>query len=302
MEITERFIQLLQENIGESSIKVKEPMKNHTSFRIGGDADIMVLPGNYEDIRVTMKICKEHDVPFFVMGNGSNLLVSDEGIRGVVIKTFKSLNRVKVDGEIIEAESGVLLSRLANIALENELTGLEFTSGIPGTLGGAIVMNAGAYDGEMKQVVLETTFIDEDGNIRTVKGDAHGFGYRTSVFQNSGKVIISSKIGLKKGNKQCIRDKMNDLNERRRQKQPLDLPSAGSVFKRPEGYFAGKLIEDCGLKGYRIGDAQVSEKHGGFIVNLGNAKAKEVMQLIEHIKKTVKDKFGVDLHTEIKII
>jgi UDP-N-acetylmuramate dehydrogenase len=207
-----------------------------------------------------------------------------------------------VDGNYIESESGVLLSKLANMALQNGLTGLEFASGIPGTVGGAVVMNAGAYGGEMKDVVIETKYIDEKGNINIITGEQHGFGYRTSIFQRTNKIIVNSKFKLKYGDKNKIKEEMDDLNKRRRDKQPLEMPSAGSIFRRPEGYYAGKLIQDSGLAGYSIGGAQVSPKHCGFIVNTGNATAQDVLQLIKHIQETVKSKFGVELQTEVKVV
>ncbi|MDK2799723.1 MAG: UDP-N-acetylmuramate dehydrogenase [Clostridiales bacterium] len=296
------FIDLLKTIVDEAGILLDEPMKNHTSFKIGGCADIVVLPENSEQLAKLIKLSNQQKVKYLIMGNGSNLLVTDKGIRGMVIKTYNCLNKIKVDGNYIESESGVLLSKLANMALQNGLTGLEFASGIPGTVGGAVVMNAGAYGGEMKDVVIETKYIDEKGNINIITGEQHGFGYRTSIFQRTNKIIVNSKFKLKYGDKNKIKEEMDDLNKRRRDKQPLEMPSAGSIFRRPEGYYAGKLIQDSGLAGYSIGGAQVSPKHCGFIVNTGNATAQDVLQLIKHIQETVKSKFGVELQTEVKVV
>ncbi|AEV67806.1 UDP-N-acetylmuramate dehydrogenase [Acetivibrio clariflavus] len=297
-----RYIKLLGNIAGEENVKVDEPMRNHTSFKIGGPADFLVTPCSVQSLCEVIKLCKKENLPIFIMGNGTNLLVSDKGIRGVVVKIYDNLNWYVVKENCIEAYGGILLSKLSDIALENELTGLEFASGIPGTLGGAVAMNAGAYGGEMKDVVVETEFIDKDGNLKKIKGEEHQFGYRTSFIQKQSAVAVKSVIKLKKGERAAIKALIDDLTARRQDKQPLEMPSAGSVFKRPEGYFAGKLIEDCGLRGFSIGGAQVSEKHCGFIVNKGNATSKDILDLIRHIQKTVREKFGVELQTEIKIV
>ncbi len=297
-----KFIDTLKERINSEDILLDVPMKNHTSFKIGGNADIFIEPSSVEEIIEIIKLSNKYNVPYYIIGNGSNLLISDKGIRGVVLKTFNCLNNVEVFQNIIESQSGALLSKTANLALNNGLKGLEFASGIPGTLGGAIVMNAGAYSGEMKDVIIETKYIDEDGEICKVVGDQHQFGYRTSIFQGTKKFIISSKFQLEYGDPVDIKAKMQELNQRRRDKQPLEFPSAGSVFRRPEGYYAGKLIEDSDLKGYKLGGATVSTKHCGFIVNTGEATAQDVLDLIEHIQKTVKQKFDVELKTEVKMI
>jgi len=298
----EKYIKLLGNIAGEENVKADEPMKKHTSFKIGGPADFLVTPCSVQSLCEVIKLCKKENLPIFIMGNGTNLLVSDKGIRGVVVKIYDNLNRYIVKDNFIEAYGGILLSKLSDIALENELTGLEFASGIPGTLGGAVAMNAGAYGGEMKDVVVETEFIDKDGNLKVIRGEEHQFGYRTSFIQKQSAVAVKSVIRLRKGERAAIKALIDDLTVRRQDKQPLEMPSAGSVFKRPEGYFAGKLIEECGLRGYSIGGAQVSEKHCGFIVNKGNATSKDVLDLIRHIQKTVKDKFGVELNTEVKIV
>ena len=302
MQKYENFQNELKPFVLEHQIRYDESMKNHTSFKIGGSVDMLLLPSNIEQLRKMINRCVACGVPYIIMGNGSNLLVSDNGIEGVVIKTSECLCDIKVAGTVIYCEAGVLLSKLANVALSHELEGLAFAAGIPGTLGGAVVMNAGAYGGEMQQVITETGYIDETGMMQLVKGDAHQFGYRSSRFQGTNNVVVYSKFQLKHGNAQTIKMKMQDYNQRRKDKQPLERPSAGSVFRRPEGYFAGKLIEDCGLKGYEIGGAKVSEKHCGFIVNCGKATAQDVLNLIDHIKKTVYEKFGVVLQTEIKVV
>jgi UDP-N-acetylmuramate dehydrogenase len=277
-------------------------MKSHTSFKVGGLADFLVTPASLTQLSELIKLCNREDIPIFIMGNGTNLLVSDKGIRGVVIKVYDNLNSCTVVGDSIVANSGILLSRLSGIALENELTGLEFASGIPGTLGGAVAMNAGAYGGEMKDVVIETEFIDKNGDVKVIRDEQHQFGYRTSFIQKQSGIVVRTVLKLKKSDKESIRAVMDDLSRRREEKQPLEMPSAGSVFKRPEGYFAGKLIEDCGLRGYRVGGAQVSDKHCGFIVNTGDATSKDVLDLVRHIQNTVKSKFGVELQTEIRIV
>lgn len=288
--------------IGSGNTKIDEPMSKHTSFRVGGPADILVLPENTDELQKIIKICKSEDTSFYIVGNGSNLIVRDKGIKGVVVKLAEKFSRFSVEDNIIEAQAGILLSKLANVALENGLTGLEFASGIPGTLGGAVTMNAGAYNGEMKNVVFKTQYMDDNCEIRELSGEEHKFGYRTSFIQQSGGIVIKSVVKLTNGKKQDIKMLMADLNKRRKDKQPLDLPSAGSVFKRPEGYYSGKLIEDCGLKGFRIGGAEVSCKHCGFIVNAGNATGQDIINLIKYVQDNVRMKFGVELQTEVRII
>lgn len=293
---------LLKDIVGERNIEIDAPMRNHTSFRIGGPADILVTPQDDSQLAKTLALCRKTDVPVFVMGNGTNLLVRDKGIRGVVIKLCDNFSRYKVEDDTITASAGILLSKVADIALEHGLAGLEFASGIPGTLGGAVFMNAGAYGGEMKDVVVKTEYMDNEGEIRHICGPEHEFGYRSSIIQKKGGIILRSQIKLHKGDRLEIKARMDDLNSRRKDKQPLEMPSAGSVFKRPEGYYAGKLIQDCGLKGYRIGGAEVSSKHCGFIVNVGDADANDVIELIHFIQDRVKAEFGVELHTEIRIV
>lgn len=293
---------LLKKITNDENIKIDESMSKHTYFKIGGPADFLVEPDNKDELRKIVVELDKNKVPFFIMGNGTNLLVRDKGIRGVVIKLADKFNSINVDGEVIKAEAGALLSKIAIVALNNELTGMEFASGIPGSIGGATVMNAGAYSGEMKDIVIKTEFIDKAGEITCVEGSAHEFDYRTSVMQKEGEIVTSVYLKLKKGDKTKIKSQMDEYAKQRREKQPLSMPSAGSVFKRPTGFFAGKLIEDSGLKGYKIGGAQVSEKHCGFIVNTGNATAKDVIDLIHAVQKKVKEEFNVNLETEVKVV
>ncbi len=279
-----------------------EPMKNHTSFRIGGEAQCFISIQNIEQLQGAVVFCKQNNIPYMIMGNGSNMLVSDEGIKGVVIQISKNFSDCEISGESVYAQSGILLSALASKLLKAELSGFEELSGIPGTLGGAIFMNAGAYGGEIKNVVRTIDYIDNTGKLQTMSAEAAEFGYRSSVFQKNGCIILGASLKLKKGSADEIKQKMNEYTRLRNEKQPVDMPSAGSTFKRPQGYFAGKLIQDCNLMGVSIGGAQVSEKHAGFVINKGGATANDVMALIEHIQKTVYEKFGVKLEPEVKII
>ncbi len=295
------ILELLKNEIKGIDVFLDEPMKNHTSFRIGGNADVFISAKNKEEIVSISSLLKENNVKITIIGNGSNLLVSDDGIDGVVLCVGKDFSSAKCDGNSITADAGILLSRLSSFAASYSLTGLEFASGIPGTLGGAIVMNAGAYGGEMKDCVSTTTYIDQNGNICTALATQHEFSYRKSRFIN-GEIILSSTLSLQKGEEALIKETMRSLSEKRREKQPLEYPSAGSTFKRPEGAFAAKLIDDSGLRGFSIGDAEVSKKHCGFVVNKGNATCSDVLTLMKHIRKTVKDKFGYELEPEVKII
>ncbi|HOB20365.1 MAG TPA: UDP-N-acetylmuramate dehydrogenase [Candidatus Atribacteria bacterium] len=283
-------------------IKINESMKNHTSFKIGGPADILLVPSETSQIISAVEISKRHSVPYMVMGNGSNLLVRDGGIRGVVIKLADKFSRVEMVDNTVKAQAGILLAVLTNRAVRAGLAGLEFASGIPGTVGGAVVMNAGAYGGEMKDVVQKVTVLDESGTVISLDKEEMAFGYRTSIIQNSPKIVLEVDLLLEYGDYEESRATIAELARRRREKQPLEYPSAGSAFKRPVGYYAGKLIEDSGLKGMRVGDAQISEKHSGFIINLGHASAGDVIELIERVKQRVKERFGVDLQPELKIV
>lgn len=279
-----------------------EPMKAHTTFRIGGKADCFINASSIDDVKNVLAYAKENNIPLLVMGNGSNMLVSDKGIRGIVLRISKEMNDCQIDGCEVFAQAGILLSSLASKIQKAGLSGFEELSGIPGTLGGGIYMNAGAYGGELKNIVKEVTFITREGELSTLPAHELDFGYRHSIFEDNGAVILSATLVLQKGNPDEIKAKMNEYTQRRNDKQPINMPSAGSTFKRPEGYFAGKLIQDSNLKGYSIGGAQVSEKHSGFVVNTGGATAADVLNLIEHVQNTVKKNFGVELEPEIRLI
>ncbi len=290
------------EAAGVKNIRTNEPMSQHTSFKVGGPADIFIEPADVEEVKNALRFVRENHIPYMVIGNGSNLLVGDKGIRGAIIKIGESFNQIEIDGEEVIAECGVLLSTLSKATARNTLTGLEFASGIPGYLGGAIAMNAGAYGGEMKDVVEWVEFLDENLELQRYSNEQMKFAYRKSIVEPRGLIVIRCKLKLKKGDQEQINSLMADLNNRRKTKQPLHLPSAGSTFKRPEGYFAGKLIEDAGLRGFGIGGAQVSELHCGFVVSNGNASARDVYDLIRHVQQTVYNQFGVKLETEVKIV
>ena len=284
-------------------VRYEEPLKNHTTFKIGGNCIALIEPREVSDIIEAIKICRENNIKFFVIGNGSNLLVPDEGYNGVIIKLKSEFSMIKVEGESLIVKSGAKLSEVYPVAYENSLTGFEFASGIPGTIGGAIYMNAGAYGGEMKDIVESVEVLDLDNfELKELKNEDLDFSYRKSIIQRKNYIVTSIKLKLKKGNKEEINAVYEDLRDRRNSKQPLNFGSAGSTFKRPEGHFASKLIEDAGLKGYHINDAWVSEKHSGFIVNKGNASFKDVMELIEYVQKVVFEKFGVKLETEVRIL
>lgn len=284
------------------SIKFNEPMKNHTSFRVGGLADVLVKPKSEEEIINLIKYLKENSIPYFVMGNGSNLLVKDGGIRGVVIKISKEFSCFKIDRNKIFVSAGCMLSVIGKALLKEGLTGFEFASGIPGTIGGALTMNAGAYGGEMKDIVKEVKVIDENGDIKILTNEEMEFSYRKSILNRKNYVILSATLELNKGNIDEIKDTMNEITKKRVTNQPLNMPSAGSTFKRPEGYFAAKLIEDAGLKGLTLRGAQVSDKHSGFIINNGDATAKDLLNLMYIVKNIVKSKFNIQLEEEVKII
>lgn len=294
------YQQLIDSLSKETKILLNEPMRNHTTFKIGGPADILIMPATLNDVEKVVNFSK--NIPLYIIGNGSNLLVNDEGLNGVVLKISSCLNQVEVDDEYIIAEAGATLAFVSKIAKENALTGMEWACGIPGSIGGAVYMNAGAYGGEMKEIVVETTYLDEEGNIVTINNQEHDFSYRKSIFTNTKKIILKTKLKLQKGNHEEIAAKMKELLEQRRLKQPLEYPSAGSTFKRPEGYYVGKIMEDLKLKGKTVGGAQVSEKHGGFIINKGDATAKDVKELIEYIVNEVKKEYNIVLETELKMI
>lgn len=274
-------------------------MSRHTSFRTGGEAAVFVQVENKEQLRKLLLYLQKTENEYFILGNGSNLLVSDRGYDGVVIQLGSRMSAIRTSGERLYVQAGALLSQAAKRAQEEGLTGLEFASGIPGSVGGGIVMNAGAYDGEMKKVVESVTVLNEEGELMELDRDTMEFGYRTSIIKNRPFVVVEAVLKLEKGDRESIREKMEDFTMRRRQKQPLEYPSAGSTFKRPEGYFAGKLIMDSGLRGYRVGGAQVSEKHCGFVINTGNATAEDIAELMAEIQERVKERFGVQLEPEV---
>ncbi len=296
------ILKLLREAAGENCILEQESMKNHTTFRIGGPADLFAAPVTQEQTAAVVRVCREQNYPFYVIGNGSNLLVSDQGYRGLVLQLYRNFSDISVDGEVITVQAGAMLSVIAKRALEAGLGGFEFASGIPGTIGGAVVMNAGAYGGEMKDVLTEVTVLTRENEIRTVPVQELELGYRHSVVPENGWIVLGAKIRLRKGDPDAIRRRMEELKEQRVSKQPLEFPSAGSTFKRPEGYFAGKLIMDAGLRGYTVGGAQVSEKHCGFVVNRGEATAADVLQLIKDVRTRVREQFGVTLEPEVRML
>ena len=294
------FYEALVKVLDEDQIKPEEPMKNHLTFRVGGPADFFVTPKNYEELSGVLKCCAKYEMPCYIMGNGSNLLVSDQGYRGVVIQLFRQLNDIQCEGNVIRAQAGALLSAVANRALEEKLTGFEFAAGIPGTLGGACVMNAGAYGGEMKDVLKSVTVLTREGERITLQKNELELGYRTSIIAKKDYIVLEAEIELEVGDAEEIKAVMDDLKERRTTKQPLEYPSAGSTFKRPEGYFAGKLIQESGLQGFQVGGAQVSEKHCGFVINKDQATAADIAELIRQVQDRVEEKFGVRLETEVK--
>ena len=293
-------IEQLKKVLEGDQVLTGEPMSRHTTFRIGGPADIFVIPKTIEDISHVCAIAKKQEIPLFVLGNGSNLLVADQGMDGIVLQIYKNFSGVSADGNELAIKAGTLLSTAAKAAQAEELTGFEFAGGIPGTFGGAVVMNAGAYGGEMVQVLKEVTVLTPEGEIKTIPAEELELGYRTSNILKNGYVVLSGTIALEKGDPEQIKAKMDEYSTARRTKQPLELPSAGSTFKRPEGYFAGKLIQDAGLRGYKVGGARVSDKHCGFVVNQDNATAADVMRLIADVQRIVKDKFNVELEPEVK--
>lgn len=294
----------LQDIINKKNILKNEPMEKHTSFKIGGNADYFIKITSIEELKAILNFTKQKNIPLTIVGNGTNLLVQEAGIRGVVIKL--ELNNFKIkrltNEILITAEAGMTLAALSSIALKEEITGLEFLSGIPGTIGGAIRMNAGAYGSEMKDIVVKTRYMTYDGKIKTLDLKDHNFEYRNSVFSKLNAIIIDTTIKVKKGEKIEIENKIKEYAESRREKQPLEYPNAGSTFKRVDGMITAKMIDECGLKGYNIGDAEVSTKHAGFVINKGKATASDVLKLVEHIKKEVKSKFNVDIELEILVL
>lgn len=296
------FRSKLEDILEADSIKTDEMMKGHTTFRIGGPADYYVTPADEIELAAVIRLCLEYGMPYFLLGNGSNLLVSDEGYRGVIIAMSPGWNTCEIHGEQVKAGAGILLPVLAKRIGEASLTGFEFAAGIPGTLGGALVMNAGAYGSEMKDVLVSAKVMDRQGKILLLSAEELELGYRTSCILKNNYVVLEGVFRLKTGESEAIRSRMEELMIRRKTKQPLEYPSAGSAFKRPEGYFAGKLIDDAGLRGFFAGGAQVSEKHCGFVVNRGQATAVDVINLCEEVSRRVYDKFGVPLEMEVKIL
>lgn len=297
--MNQALLEFIRETVTPENMKLQEPMAAHTTFRTGGEAAVFVeVPGKQQLTQLVQYMAKISQ-EFFVLGKGSNLLVGDKGYPGIVLNLGKRFARIEVEGNIIRAEAGASLPQVAVTAMQRGLSGLEFAAGIPGSIGGAIVMNAGAYDGEMKQVTKCVTVLNQMGEEMVLDCDTMEFGYRTSIIKNRPFVVEEVELQLTKGDPAEIKAKMDDFNGRRKEKQPLEYPSAGSTFKRPEGYFAGKLIMDAGLRGFRIGGAQVSEKHCGFVINVGNASSADVREVIDEVRERVKQQFGVTLEPEV---
>lgn len=297
--ISGAVLEALRGFVPAENIHLQEPMSGHTTFKVGGPAACLIELEREEQLCNIQRYLSFVEIPFFVLGNGSNVLVSDEGYPGVVLQIGDKMSGIRVEGTRIVAQAGALLSQVARAALSQELTGLEFASGIPGTVGGGVVMNAGAYGGEMKQVVTKVRVVNQSGEMMELDNSTMEFGYRYSTIRNQPFVVTEVTFQLKEGKAEEIKAVMDDLAARRREKQPLEYPSAGSTFKRPEGYYAGELIMNAGLRGYRIGGAQVSDKHCGFIVNMGNATAMDIMDVIRDVQDCVKEKFNVDLEPEV---
>lgn len=299
--MNDQFLTELQNVMGGSGIFMEEPMKKHTTFRVGGPADVLVQPDETA-LAAILALCRQYHVPYSFIGNGSNLLVGDKGIRGVVIEMTEPMGNIEVQGTRITAQAGAMLSKIANTAASNGLGGMEFAAGIPGSVGGAVVMNAGAYGGEMKDIIEKVYVLDENGAQLELGRDALDFGYRHSCIPEKKYIVTKVVLELVPRDEAEIRSEMKELNEKRAEKQPLQYPSAGSTFKRPEGYFAGKLIMDAGLRGYQVGGAQVSEKHCGFVINKGDATAADICQLMRDVSDKVQAQFGVVLEPEVKMI
>ena len=299
--MNDQFLTELENIMAGSGIFMEEPMKKHTTFRVGGPADVLVQPDETA-LAAILALCRQYHVPYSFIGNGSNLLVGDKGIRGVVIEMTDPMGNIEVDGTKITAQAGAMLSKIANTAASNGLGGMEFAAGIPGSVGGAVVMNAGAYGGEMKDIIEKVYVLDENGAQLELDRDALDFGYRHSCIPKKKYIVTKVVLELVPRDEAEIRSEMKELNEKRAEKQPLQYPSAGSTFKRPEGYFAGKLIMDAGLRGYQVGGAQVSEKHCGFVINKGDATAADICQLMRDVSDKVQAQFGVVLEPEVKMI
>ena len=302
--INQDFTEKLEQIAGAEQVCVREPMARHTTFRVGGLSDYFVSPSEISQIRDIIDLCHKEDVPYYIIGNGSNLLVSDSGYRGVMIHLGTAFAGYQLDEEtgVVTVRAGASLGGVVRAVSRLGYGDFTWAAGIPGSFGGAVVMNAGAYGGEMKQVLTEVTWLEEDGSIVTAPARELGLGYRRSIFKHSRKIVLEGRLKLEKSSPEELLSKIEELNRKRKEKQPLEYPSAGSTFKRPEGYFAGKLIEDSGLKGYRLGGAQVSEKHCGFVINRDNATAADLYALFQHIKAVVKEKFQVEMELEVELI
>lgn len=299
---TESLYKSLVAAAGVENVRTDEPMSAHTTFRIGGPADFFVAPVRAQDVVATIGACRQLDVPFYVVGRGSNLLVADAGLRGVVVQIAGNLSSVAMSGEgTVVADAGVTNAKVASMACRESLGGYEFAAGIPGTVGGASIMNAGAYGGEFRDVARKVVCLDADGETREVSRDEAGWGYRSSMMLDEGMVVLSVELELHEDDQAAIQLRMDELARKRTDKQPLDVPSAGSTFKRPEGHFAGKLIQDAGLQGYAVGGAEVSRKHAGFVVNVGGATADDVVRVIRHVQEVVLASYGVALEPEVRM-
>lgn len=297
----QQFLEELLAIVGEERMRKAEPMSRHTTFRVGGPADVLVCPDETA-LPEVVRLCGRYQEPYFIVGNGSNLLVGDKGIRGLVIEMVSKKDEIRIDGDVVMAGAGMLLSKTAGAAAQKGLAGMEFAAGIPGTMGGAVVMNAGAYGGEMKDIIQCVTVLDRDGQEKELGLEELELGYRKSCILKNGYIVTKVMLQLSAGDKNVILSRMQALKEQRRAKQPLEYPSAGSTFKRPEGYYAGKLIMDAGLRGYRVGGAQVSEKHCGFVINREMATAKDICRLMQDVSARVKEQFDVTLEPEVKMI
>ena len=296
-----KYKDLFSEIYDKSQIQLNAEMSEHIYFKVGGPADILLTPNTVEQLKETVSICKENEIPYYVIGNGSNILVKDGGIRGVVIKLCE-LNKIELIGNKIKAGTGALLKDVSAKATEASLSGFQFACGIPGSVGGAVYMNAGAYDGEISFVIESAEVLDDNQEVRVLSKEELNLGYRQSIVMQKGYIVLSATFDLAPGEHDKIQERVDELTVRREERQPLEYPSAGSTFKRPEGYFAGKLIQDAGLKGYTVGGACVSEKHAGFVINKSHGTAKDILDVIHHVQDEVKRQFGVELHPEVRII
>ena len=296
------LIEELKNILGDEGVKVEEAMSRHTSFKVGGNAQIFLEPKDEKALQSLLKFINAEKIDYYIIGNGSNMLVSDKGYKGIIISMLKFTSPSLIENESITISAGKTLKELTELACENSLSGLEFAYGIPGSVGGAVFMNAGAYDGEIKEVLDKVKVMDKEGNVLSLNAGELDLSYRHSNIEEKGYIVLEAKFNLKKADKSAIWEKMQELMARRIDKQPLNFPSAGSTFKRPEGYFAGKLIDDAGLRGYSIGGAKVSDKHCGFIVNADKASAKDVYALITYVRLKVKDRFGVELEPELRVL